>query len=116
MRITRVKICGITRVDDALAAARRRAVDAVGLNFWPGTPRRVTLEQRRGRSSRRWSAAFVSRVGLFVDPSSKTCAPRSLPSRSMALQVPRPGAGHALPVVSGARTSRPSRCARGSIC
>jgi len=62
---TRVKICGITRVEDALAAACAGA-DAVGLNFWPGTPRRVTLEV-----ARRIVAAlppFVARVGLFVDP------------------------------------------------
>ena len=63
---TRVKICGITRVDDALAAAQA-GVDAVGLNFWPGTPRRVTLEQARAIVAA--LPPFVSRVGLFVDPS-----------------------------------------------
>jgi len=39
-----VKICGITRVADAVAAARSGA-DAIGLNFWPGSPRCVTLER-----------------------------------------------------------------------
>ena len=37
---TRVKICGITRLGDGLAAAREGA-DAIGLVFWPGTPRCV---------------------------------------------------------------------------
>ena len=59
-----VKVCGITSVDDALAVARAGA-DAVGLVFWPGSPRRVDLE-----TARRISAAlppFVLRVGVFVD-------------------------------------------------
>jgi indole-3-glycerol phosphate synthase/phosphoribosylanthranilate isomerase len=59
-----VKVCGITSVEDALLAARAGA-DAVGLVFWPGSPRRVDLE-----TARRISAAlppFVLRVGVFVD-------------------------------------------------
>ena len=38
-----VKICGVTRLDDALLAAELGAW-AVGLNFWPGTPRRVEAD------------------------------------------------------------------------
>jgi phosphoribosylanthranilate isomerase len=38
---TRVKICGITRVDDGLAAARAGA-DAIGVVLWRGTPRTST--------------------------------------------------------------------------
>jgi phosphoribosylanthranilate isomerase len=62
---TRVKICGITRVEDGLAAAHAGA-DAIGLNFWPGTPRCVSLEQARTIVAA--LPAFVSVVGLFVDP------------------------------------------------
>jgi phosphoribosylanthranilate isomerase len=64
---TRVKICGITRVDDALAAVREGA-DAIGLNFWPGTPRRVDFD--RAREIVAALPPFVARVGLFVDPAS----------------------------------------------
>jgi phosphoribosylanthranilate isomerase len=62
---TRVKICGITRVEDALAAAHAGA-DAIGLVFWPGTPRCVSLEQARAVVAA--LPAFVTVVGLFVDP------------------------------------------------
>ncbi len=62
---TRVKICGITRIDDALAAANAGA-DAIGLVFWPGTPRRVEFEQARAIADA--LPAFVTIVGLFVDP------------------------------------------------
>src|SRR4051794_2868995 len=62
---TRVKICGITRSEDALAAARSGA-DAVGLIFWDGTPRRVAPAQARSIAAA--LPPFVSVVGLFVDP------------------------------------------------
>jgi phosphoribosylanthranilate isomerase len=62
---TRIKICGITRVEDALAAARFGA-DAIGLNFWAGTPRVVTIEKARAIVGA--LPPFVSVVGLFVDP------------------------------------------------
>lgn len=62
---TRVKICGITRIDDGLAAANAGA-DAIGLIFWPGTPRRVEFDQARAIVAA--LPAFVTVVGLFVDP------------------------------------------------
>jgi phosphoribosylanthranilate isomerase len=62
---TRIKICGITRVEDGLAAARAGA-DAVGLVFWNGTPRVVAHD--RARDIARALPPFVTKVGLFVDP------------------------------------------------
>ena len=62
---TRVKICGITRVEDAFTAARSGA-DAIGLVFWPGSPRIVTIENARMIAAA--LPPFVSIVGLFVDP------------------------------------------------
>ena len=66
MTRTRIKICGITRVEDGLAAARAGA-DAIGLNFWAGTPRRVAHAQARAIAAA--LPPFVTAVGLFVDPS-----------------------------------------------
>ncbi len=63
---TRVKICGITRVDDALAAARFGA-DAVGLVFYPPSPRAVEISQARDIANA--VPPFVTVVALFVNPS-----------------------------------------------
>ncbi len=64
---TRVKICGITRVEDGVAAARAGA-DAIGVVFWSGTPRCVSFEL--ASTITQSIPAFVSVVGLFVDPTS----------------------------------------------
>jgi len=61
---TRVKICGITRATDALLAAKCGA-DAIGLVFYPNSPRAVTLPQAQEIVAA--LPAFVSVVGLFVD-------------------------------------------------
>jgi phosphoribosylanthranilate isomerase len=63
---TRVKICGITRVEDAEAAALHGA-DAIGLIFYRPSPRFVTLEQARRLVAA--TPAFVSTVAVFVNPS-----------------------------------------------
>jgi len=60
----RVKICGITRVEDALAAAAAGA-DAIGLVFYAGSPRAVGVEQARAIIAA--LPPFVTTVGLFVD-------------------------------------------------
>jgi len=66
---TRVKICGISRVEDGLAAARAGA-DAIGLVFYARSPRAVTAEQARAIAQA--LPPFVARVGLFLDAPAAT--------------------------------------------
>jgi phosphoribosylanthranilate isomerase len=66
---TRVKICGITNPADAQLAARAGA-DAIGLIFYPPSPRHVTLDVARGILA--GLPPFVTPVALFVDASSET--------------------------------------------
>ncbi len=66
---TRIKICGITRVEDALAAACLGA-DAIGLVFYPGSPRAVT--PARAREIIDVLPPFVVPVGLFVNADAAT--------------------------------------------
>lgn len=61
---TRVKICGITRVEDAVAAAAAGA-DAIGLVFEAKSPRCVTPAQARAIAAA--LPPFITVVGLFVD-------------------------------------------------
>lgn len=61
---TRTKICGLTRAADARHAARCGA-DAIGLVFYPPSPRKVTLQQ--ASTIRQALPAFVTSVALFVD-------------------------------------------------
>ena len=62
---TRVKICGITRPEDARAAARAGA-DAIGLVFYPPSPRYLSAE--RAVEIRDALPPFVQTVALFVNP------------------------------------------------
>ncbi len=62
---TRIKICGITRPDDARAAAQAGA-DAVGLVFYPPSPRFLSVE--RAVEIRDALPPFVQTVALFVNP------------------------------------------------
>jgi phosphoribosylanthranilate isomerase len=61
---TRVKICGITRAQDARAAADAGA-DAIGLVFYPPSPRFLSVE--RAREIRDALPPFVQSVALFVN-------------------------------------------------
>jgi phosphoribosylanthranilate isomerase len=62
---TRIKICGITRVEDARAAAELGA-DAIGLVFYAPSPRNVGVDEARAIVAS--LPPFVTAVGLFVDP------------------------------------------------
>ena len=68
---TRVKICGITRAQDADAAARAGA-DAIGLVFYPPSPRFLSVE--RAREIRDALPPFVQTVALFVNADAATIA------------------------------------------
>lgn len=104
---TRVKICGITRPEDARAAACAGA-DAIGLVFHAASPRAVTLAQARAVAEA--VPPFVTLVGLFVD------APPAL-VREVLAQVPldllqfhgdeppQECAGHGRPYIKALRMS-----------
>jgi phosphoribosylanthranilate isomerase len=62
---TRIKICGITRPQDARAAAEAGA-DAIGLVFYPRSPRFLSVE--RALEIRDAVPPFVQVVALFVNP------------------------------------------------
>jgi phosphoribosylanthranilate isomerase len=75
---TRIKICGITRVEDALAAVRLGA-DALGLVFYPPSPRHVSIAQAEAIAAA--MPPFVTLVGLFVNETPETI-------RQVCAQVP----------------------------
>ena len=59
-----VKICGITRLEDAKAAVDAGAT-ALGFVFWPGSPRAV--DPHRARTITASLPPFVTAVGVFAD-------------------------------------------------
>jgi len=62
--VSEVKICGLTNVDDALRCIEAGA-DAIGLNFWPASPRCV--DARMARAIVEAGGDHVQMVGVFVD-------------------------------------------------
>ncbi len=62
---TRIKICGITRIEDALAAAHL-GTGAIGLVFWPQSARSITPAKAREIVAA--LPPFISSVGVYVDP------------------------------------------------
>ena len=65
---TRAKICGITRAQDIQAAISAGA-DAIGLVFFPPSPRHVTIENAQELAN--LVPPYVQLVGLFVNASAQ---------------------------------------------
>ena len=80
----RVKICGITRPEDALAAEAAGA-DAVGLIFAARSKRRVTLSQAQAICAK--LGPFIARVGVFVDAPLETVLETARQLRLSAVQL-----------------------------
>jgi phosphoribosylanthranilate isomerase len=100
-----VKICGITRLEDALAAARLGA-DWVGFNFWPRSRRYVA--PRAAAAIVAALPASVVPVGVFVDPTADELAEAVRVSGVRTVQLhgdesPELCATSPVPVVKGIR-------------
>ncbi|WP_227814223.1 phosphoribosylanthranilate isomerase [Nitrogeniibacter aestuarii] len=78
MQRTRIKICGLTRVEDVQAAVAAGA-DAIGFVFYSKSPRFVSIEQASALMAH--VPPFVTTVGLFVnaDPEDINAALDALP-------------------------------------
>jgi phosphoribosylanthranilate isomerase len=106
----RVKICGITRVEDALGAAAAGA-DALGFNLWPGSRRHLPVQAVRAIVAR--LPPFVTPVGLFVDQPPDEVARLAAAAGVAAIQLhgdepPEQCRGHALPVLKAFRVAGPA--------
>lgn len=79
----RVKICGITRSEDALSAIEYGA-DAIGLVFWPKSSRYVSTDMARQIETT--LPPFINKVGVYVDPTPEWVVETSIASCLTLLQ------------------------------
>jgi phosphoribosylanthranilate isomerase len=105
----RVKICGVTRVEDALLAARLGA-DAIGLNFWPRSRRHVDVETARAIVAA--LPPLVSAVGVFVNQAREEILAVAARARLSVVQLhgdepPHACEGFPVPVWKALRLSSP---------
>ena len=68
MHIVKVKICGITNLEDAKAAVEMGA-DLLGFNFYPKSPRYLTVEKAIEIIDQ--IPTFVDTAGIFVNPTAE---------------------------------------------
>jgi phosphoribosylanthranilate isomerase len=109
MPSVRVKICGITRLEDALAAAQLGA-DALGFNLWPGSRRFVDPEAAREIVAR--LPPFVTAVGVFVNQAPAEVTRLAAAAGVAAVQLhgdepPGDCQGLGLPVIKSFRVAGP---------
>lgn len=104
---TAVKICGITRIEDGLAAAHAGA-HAIGLVFYPRSPR--CIDTARARDIANALLPFVTVVGLFVDqpPEDVSRILREVPLNLLQFhgaEPPEVCAGFNVPYIKGVRVA-----------
>lgn len=99
--ITRVKICGITRLEDARLAVEVGAA-ALGFNFYPPSPRHIA--PRRAAEIIRELPPFVASVGVFADEDDQEHVARVAREAGVAAVQLR---GPKLPATSGALATYP---------
>jgi phosphoribosylanthranilate isomerase len=105
----RAKICGVTRLDDALLAARLGA-DAIGLNFWPRSRRCVSVEAAREIALS--LPPLVVPVGVFVNQPREEILSIVARARLGAVQLhgdeqPHQARGYPVPVWKALRLASP---------
>jgi len=105
----RVKVCGITRLEDALAAAELGA-DALGFNLWPPSKRAISPDAAREIVDR--LPPFVTAVGVFVNQEPTEVLHLAAMARVTVVQLhgdeePRDCAGHVMPVIKAFRVAGP---------
>jgi phosphoribosylanthranilate isomerase len=113
MTAVRVKICGVRRLPDALAAAEAGA-DAVGFNFW--RPGRRYVAPEVARQIARALPPFVCKVGVFVDEDPEDVREIANLVRLDALQLhgaepPEVCAAYELPVIKSIKVRGPESVA-----
>ncbi|HEX8057071.1 MAG TPA: phosphoribosylanthranilate isomerase [Novosphingobium sp.] len=79
-----IKICGLTTAETLEAAIRTRA-DYVGFNFFPLSPRFLSLKEAPAMAAR--AEGRITRVGLFVDAADETIAETVAAAKLDALQL-----------------------------
>jgi phosphoribosylanthranilate isomerase len=109
-----VKVCGVTRLADA-HGAWAAGVDALGLNFYPGSPRCVDLATAAALARTRPALGTV--VGVFVNAAPDTIRAAVRECGLTAVQLhgdepPEACAGYGVPVIKALRVRGPEDVAR----
>lgn len=105
----RVKVCGVTRVEDARLAWAEGA-DALGLNFYPRSPRYVEVEVAAELARTRPALGAV--VGVFVNEDPEVIRRKVRECGLTAVQLhgdepPEACAGYGVPVIKALRVRGP---------
>src|SRR4051794_13581002 len=109
---TRVKICGMMRVEDAVAAARAGA-DAIGMVFYEKAKRCITHE--RAREILRVLPPFVTPVALFCDEPSQRILDATAELNLRHVQLQGEESADEVAEVSGLRVIKAIRVKRETI-